>query len=280
MRLRLGIAGTAVLIAAFALNLAPAAPAWATPGAAISKSDAPAGSNFRTLAKILPAARPLQCVPYARELSGILIRGDAWTWWDSAKGRYARGQEPQVGAVLTMKKTRRLRLGHLAVVKRVVDSRTIIVDQANWLNRGRIHLNSAVRDVSPKNDWSAVRVWYTPGARYGSRTYPIHGFIYPRSPVLRAPVFRPPTPKTHAIHQASLDRVPLPRRRPADSVPAQAARSGTNLTKIALADVPLPRPKPAMAANTDVGKPTASKGPRRPAFERRLGSFDFESNRG
>jgi hypothetical protein len=29
----------------------------------------------------------LQCVPYARQVSGIQIYGDAWTWWDQAAGR-------------------------------------------------------------------------------------------------------------------------------------------------------------------------------------------------
>ena len=29
----------------------------------------------------------LQCVPYARQVSGIQIYGDAWTWWDQAEGR-------------------------------------------------------------------------------------------------------------------------------------------------------------------------------------------------
>jgi len=85
------------------------------------------------------------------------------------------------------------------VVKEVVNQRIIIVDQANWLNRGQIHLNTAVLDVSLKNDWSAVRVWYTPGTRFGSRTYTAHGFIYPKTPMLRA---------------VSLDALPLPRRRP------------------------------------------------------------------
>src|SRR5688572_24210456 len=42
----------------------------------------------------------LQCVPYARAQSGIDIRGNALTWWDQAAGRYRRGAEPQVGAVL------------------------------------------------------------------------------------------------------------------------------------------------------------------------------------
>ena len=163
------------------------------PGAAQS-TDA-----WRHRAKIVPTRRPLQCVPYARKISGIQIRGDAWTWWNAAKGRYQRGHTPELGAVLVMNKTRRLRLGHVAVVKEVVNSRVIIVDQANWLNRGRIHLDTAVVDVSRNNDWSAVRVWYTPGGRLGSRTYSVHGFIYGDGTVLR---------------QASLESLPLPRRRP------------------------------------------------------------------
>ncbi|HXD02460.1 MAG TPA: CHAP domain-containing protein, partial [Novosphingobium sp.] len=45
----------------------------------------------------------LQCVPYARAVSGVLIFGDARTWWDQADGRYARGTTPKVGAVMTFK---------------------------------------------------------------------------------------------------------------------------------------------------------------------------------
>jgi surface antigen len=140
---------------------------------------------YQAAARIVPTKRPLQCVPFARKASGIQIRGDAWTWWTKAEGIYERGRTPRVGAVLAMKRTRRLRLGHLAVVKQIVDDRVIIVDQANWLNRGRIHLNTAVVDVSRNNDWSAVRVWYTPGKRYGARTYPTHGFIYAEPLVVR-----------------------------------------------------------------------------------------------
>lgn len=29
----------------------------------------------------------LQCVPYARQISGIQIYGDAWTWWGQAEGK-------------------------------------------------------------------------------------------------------------------------------------------------------------------------------------------------
>ncbi|WP_246116704.1 CHAP domain-containing protein [Denitrobaculum tricleocarpae] len=123
--------------------------------------------------------RSLQCVPYAREVSSIGIRGDAWTWWRSAKGRYARGHTPEVGAVLVLSKTKRLRYGHLAVVAEVLNDREVLVHQANWLNRGRIHRYTPVVDVSPNNDWSSVRVWYTPGQKYGKRAYKVSGFIYP-----------------------------------------------------------------------------------------------------
>lgn len=148
----------------------------------------PAPALPRARPAVVRVSRPLQCVPYARELSGIALRGDAWTWWSRADGRYAKGRLPQPGAVLVFSKTRRLKLGHLAVVAEVRSSREIIVHQANWLNGGHIHRYTPVRDVSPNNDWSEVRVWYTPGRVYGLRTYGVYGFIYPaagRLPELR-----------------------------------------------------------------------------------------------
>ena len=133
----------------------------------------------RPSTRIVVPPRPLECVPYARAASGIDIRGDAWTWWRAAGGRYRTGQRPAVGSVLVLKRTARLRGGHLAVVTAMLNSREILVDQANWLNQGEIHISTPVRDVSAKNEWSAVRVWYIPGDTYGSRTYAAHGFIYP-----------------------------------------------------------------------------------------------------
>ncbi len=130
--------------------------------------------------RIVKASAPLQCVPYARELSGIQIRGDAWTWWHTADGRYRRGARPEVGAVLVLARTSRLRGGHLAVVTEVLNGREIVVRHANWLNRGRIHLDTPVRDVSAANDWSAVRVWYTPGQTWGARRYAVAGFVSPQ----------------------------------------------------------------------------------------------------
>lgn len=141
----------------------------------------PAPALPRARPAVVSTARPLQCVPYARDLSGINLRGDAWTWWLRAEGRYPRGAAPRPGAVLVLSKTRRLRLGHLAVVAEVRGSRDIIVHQANWLNGGQIHRYTPVRDVSKNNDWSEVRVWYTPGRTYGVRTYAVYGFIYPKT---------------------------------------------------------------------------------------------------
>jgi hypothetical protein len=130
--------------------------------------------------RIVHARGRLQCVPFARRHVNISLRGHAWTWWRAAKGRYERGRRPQVGSVLVLKRRGRS-LGHIAVVTRIVGPREIIADHANWLNRGRIHLGTPVRDVSKNNDWSAVRIWYTPGNTLGRSTYPAYGFIYPRA---------------------------------------------------------------------------------------------------
>lgn len=129
--------------------------------------------------RIVKTASRLQCVPYARSQSGIQIRGDAWSWWPAAKGKYGRGNHPHPGAVMVFSRTKRLKLGHLAYVKAVISPREIIVSQANWLNRGQIHEDVPVRDVSPKNDWSQVKVWYLPGNVLGKGRYAVSGFIYP-----------------------------------------------------------------------------------------------------
>jgi hypothetical protein len=36
-----------------------------------------------------------------------------------------------------------------------------------------------VLDVSPGNDWSAVRVWWPPSQAWGVTVYPTYGFIQP-----------------------------------------------------------------------------------------------------
>ncbi|MCB6179654.1 CHAP domain-containing protein [Rhodobacter sp. Har01] len=118
------------------------------------------------------------CVPFARTASGIAIRGNAETWWASAKGLFARGNDPAIGSVMVFSGTSKLPMGHVAVVSSVVSEREIHIDHANW-KRNQVSLGMSVIDVSQAGDWSAVKVESNPGA-YG-RVYPISGFIYPQS---------------------------------------------------------------------------------------------------
>jgi surface antigen len=123
----------------------------------------------------------LSCVPYARNRSGLALRGDAWQWWEAASGRYRRDRAPRRGSVLVLMRTSRLPQGHLAVVSRVVSTREIRVDHANWASgaaKGRVALDQPVTDISPRNDWSVLRVWYPRVNDYGNTAYPAYGFIH------------------------------------------------------------------------------------------------------
>ncbi|MEE4451260.1 CHAP domain-containing protein [Novosphingobium resinovorum] len=127
----------------------------------------------------------LECVPYARTTSGIQIYGDAWTWWTQAKGRYATGSTPRVGAVMAVKPFNNSKLGHVATVSRIVDSRTVLLSHANWSVPGEIERNVSALDVSPNNDWSEVRIWYGPSRNLGTTHWPVSGFIYNAAPGTR-----------------------------------------------------------------------------------------------
>ena len=126
------------------------------------------------------ASRSVECAPYAREVSGLQLYGDAASWWDGAAGRYARSAVPSPGAVLVFRRSARLPSGHVSVVSRLTSAREVSVTQANWV-RGRVARSEPVVDVSPNNDWSAVRVWWEPSGQLGTTTYPTFGFIAPRS---------------------------------------------------------------------------------------------------
>lgn len=132
-----------------------------------------------------PRAR-LTCVPYARMVSGIDLRGNAREWWNAAAGRFARSQAPEVGAVLSFRASGGMRSGHVAVVEQVLGARHILIHHANWegpgIPKGTVTRGISVIDVSENNDWTAVRVQtgLTRGV-YG-RTYPTDGFIHNRRP--------------------------------------------------------------------------------------------------
>lgn len=135
-------------------------------------------------AMALPAAAAgyLQCVPFARAESGVDLFGNAESWWSQAAGRYERGNAPRVGAVLSMPGTRAMPHGHVAVVRKILSDREILIDHANWSpingRRGQVERGVRAVDVSAAGDWSQVRVWYAPIGDLGLRANPAHGFIY------------------------------------------------------------------------------------------------------
>lgn len=133
---------------------------------------------------VTPAtAGVLQCVPFARQVSGIELFGNAHSWWNQAEGRYDRGHEPRVGAVLTFAASRSMPVGHVAMVSKIVNEREVLLTHANWSYRGGIERNVRAVDVSPNNDWTDVRVWYGPIGDLGRRSNPARGFIYAQPPV-------------------------------------------------------------------------------------------------
>jgi surface antigen len=135
---------------------------------------------------ILPVAQTggLSCVPFVRMATGMNISGDARMWWHNAAGAYARGQVPERGSVLAFMSSGGMARGHVAVVSRVVNPRTVQIDHANWagpgIRRGSVMRGVTVVDVSDRNDWTSVRVQVGHGAENFGRTYPTHGFIYNR----------------------------------------------------------------------------------------------------
>jgi surface antigen len=130
-------------------------------------------------AKIENPDMPNECVPYARARSGISIHGDANTWWTQAAGRYSREASPLLGSVMVLTGYASDGRNHLAVVSELISDRGIRVDHANWLNDGNIYVDDPVIDVSPDNDWSAVRVWNARTRAWGTRIYLVEGFIGP-----------------------------------------------------------------------------------------------------
>ena len=71
-----------------------------------------------------------------------------------------------------------MRAGHVAMVHRIVDARHVLLDHANWSRPGMIEHSAMAEDVSPRGDWSQVRVWFAPIGALGTRVAPTYGFIY------------------------------------------------------------------------------------------------------
>lgn len=142
--------------------------------------------NAGTAILPVPQTSNISCVPFARMATGMNITGDARMWWYNAAGSYARGQVPERGSVLAFTASGNMSRGHVAVVSRVVNARTILIDHANWagpgITRGTVMRGVTVVDVSDRNDWTAVRVQVGWDSDTFGRTYSTHGFIYNRDP--------------------------------------------------------------------------------------------------
>lgn len=155
-----------------------------------------------TAAPVL-GATALQCVPYARIVSGVDIYGDALTWWDQAQDHYKRGHKPKKGAVLAFRPVGAMVLGHVAVVSRILDDRRVLIRHANWSTPGAIEEDVLAVDVSDAGDWSQVRIWHSPTGQMGARTNPTFGFIYPTKAKLHP--FTPDPALGSTVRFASVD---------------------------------------------------------------------------
>ncbi|MCG7360957.1 CHAP domain-containing protein [Roseomonas sp. ACRSG] len=142
----------------------------------VVRSAAPRAADF--------GGGPISCVPYVRSVTGMEITGNAHLWWANAAGTYARGQRPEHGAVMSFRSSGGMRLGHVAVVSKVVSAREVLIDHSNWegpgIRKGTIMRGVSVVDVSDHNDWTAVRVQVGRDDDSYGRVYPTNGFIYNR----------------------------------------------------------------------------------------------------
>lgn len=202
-------------IFAMSLALSWAPDAYAARGDARTETRNP-GTNSRPAATRPAPARTtsgqraatsggISCVPYARQVTGMDISGNGRDWWHNAAGRYARGQRPERGSILSFPASGGMRMGHVAVVSRVVDARVIEIDHANWggpgIRRGSVMRGVRVMDVSDANDWTRVRVQVGHSAEAFGRVYPTHGFIHNRpagSMVAQAAAPAAQAQRTHA----------------------------------------------------------------------------------
>lgn len=204
----------------------------------------------------------LQCVTYAREVTGLNLKGDAWKWWEAAQGVYERGNTPKVDSVLVFKRQGKMSHGHVAVVRGTASSRVLLVDHANWApsrtaGRGKVTTAVPVLDVSPKNDWSEVRVWYQPSREYGSKVYKTQGFVYrPGNSVMAASLRSEPPARSKAVA--------LPARAPEPEPEAKAIE-----TKVIEAKLPEAK---AIEAVAPIAQPVPQ--PTITAVENGLGKFD------
>lgn len=163
-------------VAALSLGACARAPQQADPIEQFNIDPAREALALREAAELRANGQRVWCVPFARNVSGINIRGNAHTWWNKAAGTFDQSGKPEIGAVMSFRSTPSMPLGHIAVVSEIVAPDKILIDHANW-HRDQISQGMAVIDVSDAGDWSAVRLESNPNS-FGS-VYPVNGFILP-----------------------------------------------------------------------------------------------------
>lgn len=159
----------------------PRAALWLLMLCALSACGSSGPTGGARLGDYVGGSVPIECAPFARALTGVQLGGAADDWWGEAAGRYQRTATPEVGGILVLRRSDRLPYGHVAVVTRVLSSRQVLVSQANWVHH-RVSQDQPVVDVSARNDWSLVRVWWPPVDQMGTADYPARGFILPGHP--------------------------------------------------------------------------------------------------
>ncbi len=174
-------------------------------------------------------AHVIQCVAFARADSDIALSGNAANWWQNAEGVYARGSAPEPGSVLNFRANGHMRLGHVAVVTAVVDSRTIQIDQSHW-NANGISRDVSVVDVSENNDWTAVRVELGHRGSFGA-IYPTYGFIYARPDSGRIV-----TARSDVVVPRTVGRAPADLRAATEVAEAPPTSRGIDLSVSSLSD--------------------------------------------
>ena len=161
--------------------VSPREPSFSARDAELAEIDMPTVPSVAVAELPAPSVetplKKLFCAEYARARSGLALFGDAKFWWSRAKHLYARITAPAENAVMVFTASKRIHLGHVAVVTDIVSAREVRVDQANWENHGEIDHSTPVLDVSKKNDWSQVRVWDLRSQAFGAHVYAISGFI-------------------------------------------------------------------------------------------------------
>src|SRR4051794_6700780 len=99
--------GIAILGSLLALSL-PVTSDSASAGPRNRNTAAHRAVNTRS-GHLFAGAGKLQCVPFARNESGIELVGNAWTWWDNAVGVYQRGRVPEPASVLAFRSSGAMR---------------------------------------------------------------------------------------------------------------------------------------------------------------------------